>query len=56
MNHVTSMTCLKHGRRLVRSGVPVTRDSVTSIGGGAFSGCSSLVNVHIPDSVASICE
>ena len=29
-------------------------DSVTSIGGSAFSGCSGLTNITIPDSVTSI--
>ena len=29
-------------------------DSVTSIGDGAFSGCSGLTSVTIPDSVTSI--
>jgi len=36
------------------SGAYTIQDSVTSIGGGAFSGCDSLSSVTIPDSVTSI--
>ncbi len=32
----------------------VIKDSVTSIGGGAFSGCTGLTSITIPDSVTSI--
>ncbi len=42
-----------HGRSLTSITIP---NSVTSIGGRAFSGCTSLTNITIPNNVTSIGE
>ena len=46
-----TLWCFAPGCNVATYSIP---DSVTSIGGGAFLGCSRLANITIPDSVTSI--
>ena len=52
------MLCTKDGSIIVVgvNGDVVIPECVTSIGNGAFAGCTNLTSVTIPDSVKSICK